>query len=321
MLRNLVLVMVWISGPQWCPGQPTDAPWTAAIFSADGQTVFAGSQAGVVEFEWPQMNPRRTYLVPVENVHDLLLATDQSTLLIAGGTPGESGRVVELHLTTGHSQSLDVGEDVVLRVQLTNSEKQLILATAQSVCYVLDRKTRRIEQQFGGHSGAVLALQRISDSLVVSAGTDQTLQLWNPVDGRSKRTMNHHLAAVNDLVTLKTTGGAAGTSDGTDSPLLLASTGDDRTVRLWYPETGRMLRFVKLPHISRSLAFSVDGTRLYAGCDDGTVWILDVPTLRILADTPTPYGRIFVLARHPSSDDLLVAGQKGLGFTKGVRNQ
>ena len=312
MLRILVLLVVWMSGSQWCLGEPTDAPWTAAIFSADGRTVFAGSQAGVTEFEWPQLNPRRTFAAPVENIHDLLLTADQSTLLIAGGTPSESGCVVELHLTTGRSQTLDIGEDVVLRVQLTNGEKQLIAATAQSVCYVLDRETRRIEQQFGGHSGVVLALQRISDSLVVSAGTDQTLQLWNPVDGRPQRTMNNHVAAVNDLVTLMTARGTTGMPNTTDAPLLLASTGDDRTVRLWYPETGRMLRFVKLPHIARSLAFSVDGTRICAGCDDGTVRILDVANLRLLAETQTPCGRIYVLARHPSSDDLLVAGQKGL---------
>lgn len=312
MLRMLVVLVLWISGQPWCQGKSTDAPWTAAIFSADGRTVFAGSQAGVTEFDWPQLTPRRSIAVPVENIHDLQLTADQSTLLIAGGTPGESGRVVELHLTTGHSESLDVGEDVVLRIQLTNGEKQLILATAQSVCYVLDRDTRRIEQQFGGHSGAVLALQRISDSLVVSAGTDQTLQLWNPVDGRPQRTMNNHVAAVNDLVMRMTSGGAAGTSDGTPSPLLLASTGDDRTVRLWYPETGRMLRFVKLPHIARSLAFSVDGTRISAGGDDGTVRSLDVASLRLLGESATPCGRIFDLARHPGSEELLVAGQKGL---------
>jgi hypothetical protein len=120
------------------------------------------------------------------------------------------------------------------------------------------------------------------------------------------------VAAVNELVNLMKTEGATVPPATPDLPLLLASTGDDRTVRLWYPETGRMLRFVKLPHVARSLAFSVDGTRIYAGCDDGTVRILDVASLRLLADTPTPCDRIFVLVRHPGSDDLLVAGQSGL---------
>jgi WD40 repeat protein len=124
--------------------------------------------------------------------------------------------------------------------------------------------------------------------------------------------MNNHVAAVNDLATLMKWEGVTGTPNTTDAPLLLASTGDDRTVRLWYPETGRMLRFVKLPHIARSLAFSVDGTRIYAGSDDGTVRSLDVASLRLLGESATPCGRIFNLARHPSSDDLLVAGQKGL---------
>ena len=70
-----------------------------------------------------------------------------------------------------------------------------------------------------------------------------------------------------------------GAADGS----LLASGGDDHTVRLWEPVSGKLLRTVR-GHEGKveCLAFSADGRLLAAGCSDSTVLVWDVPALLAL---------------------------------------
>jgi WD40 repeat protein len=245
----------------------------------------------------------------LENIHDLQLTSDGGTLLIAGGTPGVSGVIQIVTQSTGVTrQTIEVGADVILRLGQMRDGRTVIAVGAESVCAVCDLQTGQILSRFAGHSGSVMAVQPMADTLVASAGVDQTIRIWNPMNGQLQRTLNNHVATINDLAVQDS---SAEVSETGNLVPLLASTADDRTVRLWQPRNGRLLRFRKLPSIARSIVFSPDGTQLVLGCDDGQIRILDVMGLQVLREKITESGRIFVIVRSSDPDEFFVGGSLG----------
>ena len=63
----------------------------------------------------------------------------------------------------------------------------------------------------------------------------------------------------------------------------LASAGDDQRVLLW-DRAGRPTPLLERAGVFRDMAFSPDGTRLAAGCDDNTVRLLDVASREQVAE-------------------------------------
>jgi WD40 repeat protein len=62
---------------------------------------------------------------------------------------------------------------------------------------------------------------------------------------------------------------------------LLATGGDDHTVRLWDAETGASRAVVELDTQVKALCFSPDGRRLYTGNGNASCYELDVPRLLV----------------------------------------
>ena len=52
-----------------------------------------------------------------------------------------------------------------------------------------------------------------------------------------------------------------------DRPLI-ASSGEDNTVRFWQPTIGRLVKFVKLPSVPLDIDWTVDGARVVAACQN-----------------------------------------------------
>lgn len=307
MLLNFLLLAGCFTMPQDLPS--TASPVTAAVFSLDGSEVIVGSQAGISVLAWPAMTQKRMIATSLDNIHDLQLTADGGTLLIAGGTPGESGVIQMVTLSTGVTrQSIEVGADVILRLGQMRDGKTVIAVGAESVCTVCDLQTAQVLSRFAGHSASVMAVQALADTLVASAGGDQTIRLWDPMSGQLQRTLNNHVDAINDLAVQ---GSSAEASESGNRVPLLASTADDRTVRLWQPRNGRLLRFRKLPSIARTVVFSPDGTKLVLGCDDGKIRILDVMGLQVLQEKMTECGRVFVIVRSSDPDEIFVGGSLG----------
>lgn len=308
MLLKFLLLAGCLTMPQDMPLK--NSPITASVFSADGSEVIVGSQAGISVLAWPALTQKREIDSSLENIHDLQLSLDGATLLVAGGTPGESGVIQVVTLSTGATQQkIEVGADVILRLGQMRDGKTVIAVGADAVCSVCDLHTGQILHRFAGHSGSVMAVQPLTEMLVASAGMDQTIRLWNPLTGQLQRTLNNHVDAVNDLAVSERSAGASETG----TPItLLASTGDDRTVRLWQPSNGRLLRFRKLPSIARTLVFSGDGTQLILGCDDGQIRILDGTSLECLQEKTTKSGRVFVILRSSAPDEIFVGGSSGV---------
>jgi WD40 repeat protein len=276
-------------------------PVTAAAFAADGKHVVLGSQSRIEVRSWPEFAVMRTLQVELPQIHDLKFSPDGGSLLVAGGAPAEEGAVEVLRWPSGERiYRAALHADVVYRVAWSPDGSRWATAGGDSLCLVCDAKTGDRRAQYRGHSRPVLSLGYLPDGgAIVSAGLDATVRLWNSETGEHVRTLDNHLGPVNDLAIRR-----AG------STVIVATVSDDRTIRLWQPEIGRLLRFARLPSPPRAVAWSLAGDRLLVGCNDGQVRTLGVDDLAISSERDGLVGRIHDLAIGPGAGPL-VAGQTG----------
>jgi WD40 repeat protein len=281
-------------------------PITAAAFTPDGKQVVLGSQAGIELRSWPELKPVSALKTSLRHVHDLAFAPDGKTLLAAGGAPAEEGAVEVIAWPPkdkDKSRRIAIGDDLVYRVAWAPDGSRWAAASADAVCRVFAKDGDKPAATYEGHSRAVLAIVFLPDGkTVVSAGVDQSLQVWEADSGKALRTLDNHVAAVNDLALRPKTG---------EAPPTIASVSDDRTVRLWQPTTGRLMRFARLDSAPRAVAWSPDGTRLFAGGSDGKAGVLDPDTLEGATSGGELGGRLHTLLVSPDGKHLLLGGAAG----------
>lgn len=295
-----ILVGMLVAGPA-----SAASPITAAVFSPDAKQVLLGSQEGVEVRSWPDLKVASRLEVQLSHVHDLAFSPDGKVLLAAGGSPAEEGAVEVLSWPDGMRVRRVAGyKDLVYRVAWSSNGMRWAAASADGTCrvYAADSATHRV--RYEGHSRAVLAVAFLPDGkTAISAGVDQTLQLWDVETGKQIRIMDSHVAAVNDLSVRPKTA--------VDALPIIASVSEDRTVRLWQPTIGRLMRFVRLPSPPRVVLWSPNGDRLLVGCNDGMLRVFDPDTLTLLVEKRALPGRIHSLAVGAEHHETLVAGDSG----------
>ena len=136
-------------------------------------------------------------------------------------------------------------------------------------------------RQLSGHTGLVLGLCAVrvaGQDLLASAGDDGTVRIWDPATDISVPRPPRRWFRCRTAHTGRVFGLCAVRVEGQD---LLASAGDDLTVRIWDPTTGTELR--ELASHARGVnglcAVRIEGRDLLASAgDDGTVRIWDPAT-------------------------------------------
>jgi WD40 repeat protein len=279
-----------------------DPPITAAAFTPDGTGVLIGSQAGVRLLHWPELTPNGGLETRLENIHHIAFSPDGQRLLVAGGTPGELGSMELFSLPDASLlKTISHHTDVVYEASWSRDGNNLVTASADGFCRVIEAETGNVRSLFAGHSKAVLTAIFLDDEQCVSGSVDQTIRLWKISDGSLTRTLNNHVHTINKLALQPNVSGKP-----TD---LLASISEDRTVRLWQPRIGRLVKFAKLPQEPRDVVWSPDRNTLYVATSDGCVQVLDTTTMMITATHATSVGRIHVLLLDPHRQLLFGAGQ------------
>jgi hypothetical protein len=278
-------------------------PITAAAFAPDGKSVIVGSQAGLAIHAWPELKPVGTLSTRLANIHDLAFSPGGGVLLVAGGKPAEEGAVEILSWPEGKQVArVMAGDDVVYSVDWRGDGGAFAAACGDRSVRLFSRDGKAVTR-LEGHSRSVLAVRFLDEATLLSAGRDQSLRLWNLEGGRTLRTLDNHTASVAGLAVCPRS--ASGTVP------RAASIAADRTLRLWQPTIGRLVRFARLPSEPLAVEWTADGSRVAAACADGRLRFIDPETVEIVDDVAALDGWAYTLARAPDEGAFLVAGQNG----------
>jgi WD40 repeat protein len=130
------------------------------------------------------------------------------------------------------------------------------------------------------------------------------VRIWNGVTGKHLRTLDQHVGIVNDV--------AVRPRREVDPLPVIVSISEDRTVRLWQPTIGRLMRFARIPATPRSVIWSADGERVLVGCSDGRLRVIVAETAAVAGEYEGIPGRIHALAASRNDSHVLVAGETGV---------
>jgi WD40 repeat protein len=295
-----------------------ESPFTAVVLSPDYQQVLLGSQEGISIRSWPDLTFVATIQTELIHIHDMRYSPDGSMILAAGGSPSEKGMIEVLGWPERKLlRREECQRDVVYSVSWSPDGSLWAAANADGTCQVFETSTGLKLSQYEGHSQAVLSLRFLPDSqMIASTGLDQTVRLWESRTGKHVRTLDNHVNSVTGIAVRPSNANKDQQSiDGIKtnnmglSLVMVATISEDKTVRLWQPTIGRLIRFARLPSIPRSLAWSVLGDRLYVGCNDGHVRIIDPDSMEVVQDLVGIEGRIHEIVIDPNKASLLIAGE------------
>jgi len=298
----LVAIVCMVICPAGSAVLAVEPPITALAFAPDNESVAVGSQAGLHIFSWPDLKQQRAVKLSMRDIHDLAFSPNGLMLAVGGGVPAEEGITEVVAWPDGESLSVLHGHrDSVLAV-VWNGDTSLATTSLDHEIILWDQNTWRPKQTLRGHSKGVTTAQFLSDGQsLISGGLDQNLRVWNIVSGRQVRTLNNHAKEVHAIAVRPHS-----------APLpMLASVSNDRTVRLWQPTIGRMVRFRKLKSIPLAVAWLPDGSHLVVSCEDGNLRLVDPDTVEIVQEIPAVSGWAYSLAIHPTDGSLLVGGRGG----------
>ncbi|WP_435604205.1 TIR domain-containing protein [Streptomyces sp. bgisy130] len=167
--------------------------------------------------------------------------------------------------TTGtHVTTLSQHRGRVRSIAFSSDSRRLATGCDDRVVRLWDVHNSRLTAELDGHRDRVYTVAfGPGDAWLVSASWDGDAIIW--VDGRPEQRLRGH-------------SGRLWTAAVHPSRPLVATAGDDRTVRLWDPRDGRQTGELT-GHTGRilSAAFSPDGSLLATGGEDGTVRLWTVP--------------------------------------------
>ncbi|MEU0335368.1 TIR domain-containing protein [Streptomyces sp. NPDC006193] len=273
-------------------------------FSADGSMLAAGGNDGVVRL-WHPASGRR--------LRELTGQSDRLVSAVFGpagpllATASSDGDIYLWNAATGEYQrELDVETDHVWAEAFSADGELLATANDDDTVQLWYRATGAHVAAVSEHYGRVRTIAFRSDGAVLATGCDdRKVRIWDLAQGRVTAELEAHTDRVyavafapdgswlasaswdgqaviwkDGRVAHRLTGHSGKLWTAAAHPLrpLLATAGDDRTVRLWDPHTGAATA-VLTGHTGRVLAvaFSPDGSLLASGGEDGTVRLWNVP--------------------------------------------
>ena len=281
-----------------------DPPITAAAFTPDGDGVIVGSQTGLRLFSWPSLSDAVPLSTQLENIHHIAFSPNGQRLLISGGVPGESGTIeIQKWPDRVLDSTIPLHDDVIYQAAWSPDGASIATASADGFCKVINAETGQVSTLFSGHSRPVLTIEYLDADHCVSGSVDQTIRLWKVSDGGLLRTLNNHVNTVSVLARQ-----APGADRNFDQ---IASISEDRTVRIWQPRIGRLVKFARMPSEPQSVVWSADLQSLHVATKASMIYTIDVVSMKVTAEQTTNVGFAHELLLDSERQLMLAAGEHG----------
>ncbi|MBW4555415.1 MAG: pentapeptide repeat-containing protein [Trichormus sp. ATA11-4-KO1] len=301
-------ISLWqITDGQQCLTWEAHAGWVRSIvFSADGQTLFSGSDDQTVKqwdftgrclqvfsrmhtgFVWSVAQARQQH----SHSSDLVLAS------------GGMDQMVKLwNVQTGKClKTLQGHTDWIWAIALTSNGQTLASASADRTIKLWHVNTGECLNTLQGHTSIVWSVKFSTDNkMLVSGSADGTVKIWDVVTGYCLQTLHGHTAHVWCV---------ACSTDGKT----IASGSGDTTIRFWDIHTGKCWKTLQgHSYTVRSLTFTPDGQTLIASDDNQTVKFWDLLTGQCFRTFCGHGSGVWALATFPLHNDpssqILASGE------------
>jgi WD40 repeat protein/serine/threonine protein kinase len=256
--------------------------WVSSVaFSTDGRQIASASQDGTVKV-WDVAFGGASMMVIKDFALPKCVACSPDGTRIASA--GHDQKIKLWDAASGRlAMTLTGHRDTVWSVAFSPDGHQLASASLDKTVKVWDAISGRLIQTLKGPTAGVLSIAFSPDAKVLAAASeDKIVRVWffdtdsePPTllsDPEKPLTLHGHTEAVTSV---------ACSPQRDDQPLLLASASADKTIKMWNPASGQLIRTLK-GHTQRieSVTFSPDGNHLASGSIDSTVKVWDAATGR-----------------------------------------
>lgn len=285
-----------------------EPPITSLVFDPAGNSILAGSQSSVMVHEWPSLRIKRTVSSSLVLIQSLAFSPDGQKLAVAGGTPAETGVVEIRSWPTGDLLAVHEGHEDTVQSVAWIDDKTFVTGGLDHEIGIWNVGLQKPIRRLRGHSKGVTGIQVIAGgSLIVSGALDQNIRVWKVETGELIRTLNNHTRAVNEL---KTQPPGQGKNSGVRRLPIVASVSNDRTVRLWQPTIGRLVRFCRIDAVPLALTWGPEGEWLAVACDDGNVRGINPDTMEVAVKVSVSDAWLYAIATHPTDGNLAVGSRQ-----------
>ncbi|NDJ23372.1 hypothetical protein GS682_17375 [Nostoc sp. B(2019)] len=283
---------------QQCLTWEAHAGWARSIvFSADGQTLFSGSDDQTVK-QWDltgrclqvfsRMHTGFVWSVAQARQQNL---SGSYSVLASGGMD----QMVKLwDIQTGEClKTLQGHTDWIWSIALSKDGQTLASGSADHTIKLWHVNTGECLKTLQGHTSIVWSVAfSADDKMLVSGSADGTVRIWNVSAGQCLHTLHGHTAHVWCV---------ACSTDGKT----IASGSSDTTIRFWDIYTGECLKSIQgHTHTVRSLTFSPDGQTLIASDDNQNVKFWNIRTGQCFRTFRGHGSGVWALATSPLNDSL-----------------
>lgn len=233
---------------------------SALQVSPDGQWVVTGGTAGELRlWKTSDGSPLAALSGPEAWVNSLVFSPDGRRLAVSTA----NGTIRIWDTSTGQlAQVLETGEQAILRLAYSPDSRSLAAGSINGCVTVFQPGGSAAPRVFRENGAFLSGLAFSPDGQTLAAGGDEKpISLWRLVTSSQTQTMES-----------KSPEGLAALAFSTNGQVLAAAYWD-RTLRLYSPTSGSLLRSYNLPFSARQISLSPDGRRLALSLEDGTISI------------------------------------------------